>query len=330
MLPYTKFGNIYIVQQAFAKVNIFRLERIIMKTDKNILIAFILNFAFSVFEIIGGIFTGSTAIMSDAIHDLGDAASIGISWILEKKSKKAADEKFTYGYTRYSVVGGIITLLILVVGSVGVMLNAVIRIFEPRAINYSGMLIFAVVGVAVNLAAVIFTRNGGSLNQKAVNLHMLEDVLGWLIVLAGAVVMRFTDISVIDPLMSLGVAALILISSLPGLKEAMDILLDKAPAHIRIDELTEHLLEIEGVTDIHHLHIRSMDGSIVCATLHAVTSASGAEIKKLIKDELAEHGIIHATIELEAPDESCNDRHCCQKAVHISHGHCHGHGHSHA
>ena len=164
-----------------------------MKTQRNILIAFLLNFGFSIFELFGGIFTGSVAILSDAVHDVGDAASIGASYFLEKKSKKQPDEIYTYGYARYSVVGSVITTLILLVGSVLVVWNAVERILHPVEIDYNGMILFAVVGVVINFCAAFFTREGDSLNQKAVNLHMLEDVLGWLVVLIGAVVMRFTD-----------------------------------------------------------------------------------------------------------------------------------------
>ncbi|MBR5246131.1 MAG: cation transporter, partial [Clostridia bacterium] len=174
-----------------------------MRTEKNILIAFILNLSFSIFEIIGGFFTGSVAIVSDAIHDMGDAASIGISYFLEKKSKKQPDETYTYGYARFSVIGSVITTLILLFGSVMVIYNAVMRIFNPVEINYNGMIIFAVVGAVVNFIAAYFTKDGDSLNQKAVNLHMLEDVLGWIVVLIGAIIMRFTDISIIDPIMSI-------------------------------------------------------------------------------------------------------------------------------
>ena len=144
-----------------------------MKTQHNILIAFILNFAFSVFEFIGGIFTGSVAIISDAIHDIGDAASIGISYFLEKKSKKQPDDIYTYGYARYSVIGGITTTVILLVGSVFVIINAVKRIIAPVEINYNGMIVFAVIGVVVHFIAAYFTREDDSINQKEVNLHKL-------------------------------------------------------------------------------------------------------------------------------------------------------------
>ena len=144
-----------------------------MKSDKNILMAFILNFMFSVLEFVGGTITNSVAIISDSIHDLGDSLSIGIAYFLEQKSKQQPDNKFTYGYKRYSVIGSLITTLILLVGSVLVVYNAINRIITPKEINYNGMIIFAVIGVCVNFGAAFFTREGDSLNQKAVNLHML-------------------------------------------------------------------------------------------------------------------------------------------------------------
>lgn len=144
-----------------------------MKTERNILIAFILNLAFSIFEFVGGIITGSVAIMSDAVHDIGDAASIGVSYFFEKKGE------------RYSLIGAFITTLTLLIGSSITIYNAIRRLFAPTEIHYEGMIVFAIVGVCVNLCAAFVTREGDSLNQKAVNLHMLEDVLGWLVVLAG-------------------------------------------------------------------------------------------------------------------------------------------------
>ena len=183
-----------------------------MKTEKNILIAFILNISFSVIEFFGGIFTNSVAIISDSIHDFGDALSIGISYFLEKKSKKHADKKYTYGYTRYSVLGGVITTTILLVGSMLVIYGAFKRLLNPVDINYQGMIVFAVIGVILNFIAAYVTRDGESINQKAVNLHMLEDVLGWVIVLVGAIIMNFTNIRVLDSLMSIGVALFILVS----------------------------------------------------------------------------------------------------------------------
>ena len=295
-----------------------------MKNEKNILIAFILNLSFSVFEFVGGIFTNSVAIISDSIHDIGDAVSIGVSYFLEKKSKKQPDNIYTYGYLRYSVIGSVITTLILLVGSVLVIINAVNRILNPQEINYNGMIIFAVIGVAVNFLAAYFTRDGDSLNQKAVNLHMVEDVLGWMVVLIGAIVMRFTDFLLIDPILSIAVAVYIFIHAFSHLKEALDLFLVKIPAGIEIDEIKHHLLEIDGVLDVHHIHVWSMDGNQNYATMHVVTNSNHLKIKKEIKEELFEHGIVHATLELENEKEHCEDKHC---HTHSSSKHHHAHHH---
>lgn len=301
-----------------------------MKTERNILIAFILNSLFSVFEFAGGLFTGSVAIISDAIHDLGDAASIGLSWFLEKKSKQKPDESYTYGYGRYSVIGSVVTTLILLVGSVIVVYNAIGRIWEPAPIHYDGMIVFAVVGVCVNFGAAWFTREGDSLNQKAVNLHMLEDVLGWIVVLVGAVVMRFTDLAMIDPLMSIGVAVFIFINAIGNLKEALDLFLEKTPENVRVHEIREHLLALEGVLDVHHIHIWSMDGYSHYATMHIVTNADPHHIKETVREELREHGIGHATLELEGESEHCHEESCHpEHTEHSAHHHHHHHHHQH-
>ena len=299
-----------------------------MKTEKNILIAFILNLSFSIFEFIGGTFTNSVAIVSDSIHDIGDATSIGISYFLEKKSKKQPDSTYTYGYARYSVIGSVITTLILLFGSFMVIVNAIDRIINPVEINYNGMIIFAIIGVIVNFCAAYFTREGDSLNQKAVNLHMLEDVLGWVVVLIGAVVMRFTDISIIDPVMSIAVAVFILVNAIKNLKKVLDLFLEKAPHGISVEEIKEHVSEIEGVLDVHHIHIWSMDGHNNYATMHVVTEENPHSIKHKIRDELKEHGISHATLELEGKDEGCHEEHC-HVEFEASAGHHHHHHHHH-
>ncbi|MBR2382045.1 MAG: cation transporter [Clostridia bacterium] len=299
-----------------------------MKTERNILIAFILNFAFSIFEFIGGAITGSVAIVSDAVHDIGDAMSIGASYFLEKKSKKQPDETYTYGYARYSVMGGVITTFVLIFGSVAVIYNAILRIVNPVEINYDGMIVFAVVGVVVNLAAAYFTREGDSINQKAVNLHMLEDVLGWVIVLVGAVVMRFTDITYIDSAMSIGVAVVILINAIKNLKDIVNLFMERLPAHLRIDEIKAHICEIEGVLGVHHIHIWSMDGQSNYATMHVVCAGEHSEIKRKIREELKEHGISHVTLELEDEGEECGEEHCHVEHSGAGHHH-HHHGHHH-
>ena len=300
-----------------------------MKTEKNILLAFLLNLLFSVFELFGGIFTGSIAILSDSVHDLGDAVSIGISYFLEKKSKKSPDLKYTYGYIRYSVMGSVITTTVLLTASVFVILESVKRLLSPVEINYDGMLIIAVIGATVNLLATYVTRDGDSLNQKSVNLHMLEDVLGWITVLIGSIIMKFTDISVIDSILSIAVALFILYNAVSNLKEIIDLFLEKTPDNINISEIEKLLCDIEGVCGVHHIHIRSIDGFNNIATIHVIVKEYNGNIKKRIKDELKKHKICHSTIELELENEICRDDACTLGDEHSDSHHHNHHHHSH-
>ncbi len=296
-----------------------------MKNDKKILVAFLLNLFFSVFEFFGGIITGSVAILSDALHDLGDSISIGASYFLEKISHKKPDEKYTYGYYRYSLLGSGFTTFILLSGSVIVFYNAVLKILNPTPLNYNGMIIFAVIGFIVNTAAALLTKSENSLNTKAVNLHMLEDSLGWAVVLIGAVIMRFTNLWILDPSLSIALSVFIFVNAAKNLKEILCIFLEKVPHGIDTDELLGHLNEIEGVENVHHLHLRSLDGYAHEATLHIVTNGNAAEIKRAVKNELAEHGFAHSVIETETADERCEDTVC-----HIDKAkprHCHHHHH---
>ncbi len=298
-----------------------------MRPQRNILIAFILNLSFAVFEFFGGIFTGSVAILSDAVHDLGDAASIGLAYFLEKKSKQKPNRHYTFGYGRFSVLGSLITTSILLLGSGIMIYHAVGRIITPAHIDYSGMILFAIVGVVVNFVAAMFTHGGTSLNQKAVNLHMLEDVLGWIAVLIGAVVMRLTNFSLLDPLLSIGVSVFILIHAIRNLKKTMELFLEKAPSYADASVITENIKAIDGVLDVHHLHLWSLDGESASVTMHIVTDRDAATVKKLIRDKLRELRIGHSTLELESTAESCSDKHCLPPHVNCS-SRCH-HGHIH-
>lgn len=298
-----------------------------MKSEKNILTAFILNISFSIFELIGGIFTNSISIISDAVHDFGDALSIGISLILEKISKKKPDEKYTYGYARYSVLGALITTIVLTIGSIFVILGGINRILNPKPINYDGMIIFAIFGVVINFLAAYFTREGNSINQKAVNLHMLEDVLGWVVVLLGSILMKFTNISLVDSIMSIGIAIFILINAFKNLKDILDLFLEKTPKDISVEEIKKHLLDIKEIEDVHHIHIWSMDGFTNYSTMHIVTEEKNIkELKNKIREEMSELGISHTTIEIEDKDDNCEEKEC---EIKINNEGIHHHHHHH-
>ncbi len=275
-----------------------------------ILLAFLLNFGFSIYEFIGGAFTGSTAIMSDAVHDFGDATSIGLAYFFERKSTKRPNEYYTYGYIRYSLVGGLLTTLILLIGSTFVIYNAIVRLLNPAPINYGGMTILAIIGVIVNLIATYITRDKNSLNQRSVNLHMLEDVLGWAVVLAGAIIMSLTDITYLDPILSILVSLFILKHALVNLNEIFAVFLEKTPANISLAKIKKQLLEISTIKDIHHLHIWSLDGVHHCATLHVITPQPNAKLKHQISSILAKQQISHLTIEFEDPNEHCTTQKC--------------------
>jgi cobalt-zinc-cadmium efflux system protein len=186
------------------------------------------------------------------------------------------------------------------------------------------MIIFAIFGICVNAGAAFFTREKGSLNQKAVNLHMLEDVLGWAVVLVGSIIMHFTDFALIDPIMSICVSVFIFVNAIKNLKSAIDLFLQKTPKGIEVNEIKEHIMNIDGIIDVHHIHIWSIDEHNNYATMHIVTESEPAEIKHSVRDELLECGIVHTTLELEAPNEHCEAQHC-----HIEHHNHTGCGHHH-
>ena len=293
-----------------------------MKTEKNILLAFILNISFSLIELIGGFFTNSVAIISDALHDFSDAISIGISYFLERKSKQKPDNHYTFGYTRYSVLGATITNTILIIGSILVIYHAIVKLFNPVEVNYDGMIILALLGVLINFLAVYFTKGGHSLNQKAVNLHMLEDVFGWLIVLIGAFIIKFTKINMIDSILSIIVAIFILIHALKSFKEILDLILQKTPDWINIDNLKKHLKDIEGIINVHHIHIWSMDGINNYITMHVVSNSNDLEkLKMKIKEELKEFKINHSTIEFETKESNCQEEECYVLGEEVNHHH---------
>lgn len=285
-----------------------------MKTEKNILIAFILNLCFSIIELVGGIFTNSMAIMSDAIHDFGDALSIGLSFILEKKSKLKPDNKYTYGYARFSILGALITTTILTIGSSIVIVGAIERLINPVSIKYDGMIVIAIFGIVINLLAAYFTKKGDSLNQKTVNLHMLEDVLGWIVVFIGSIIIKFTNITMIDSIMSIIVAIFILINALKYFKEILDLFLIKMPKGLDVENIIKRLSNIKEIEEVHHIHLWSIDGVSNYATMHVIINNGNIkDIKNKIKDELKHLNISHVTIEIEELDENCSEKNCEMK-----------------
>lgn len=302
------------------------------KSSKNIFVAFLLNLSFSIVELVGGIFTNSISIISDSVHDFGDAISISVAWILEKKSEKKPDDKYTFGYARYSVLGAFITSMVLLVGAVFMIYNAIIRITNPVEVNYDGMLLLGVLGLVVNGLGAMVTSKGNKINEKAVSLHLLEDVLGWVAVLVTSIVMKVFDAPVLDPILSIGITMYILKHVVQNLKRVFEIFLEKAPETSEFEEFKNKLIdENKNIIDIHHIHVWSADGVNTYAMMHVVIPDSIEmkdiiELKKKINYEASHHNIVHVTIEMEFESEKCEHEEC---DVEINENVMHEHHHHH-
>lgn len=280
----------------------------------NIGTAFFLNFGFTIIEIIGGFWTGSIAILSDALHDLGDTLSIGLAWYLQKVSKKGRTEQYTFGYKRFNTLGAIITGLVLVAGSVFILTEAIPALWNPGEPNVKGMIGLAILGVVVNGAAVFRLKKGGdSLNERVITMHLLEDVLGWVAVLIGSIVMYFYDVPWLDPAMSIGITLYILYGVIKNLWSAGKIILQAKPDGMEYGEVQKALNNITGVKDAHHLHLWTLDGQYHLGSAHLVVadSADPQEVeriksaaRKLTHDDF---NLEHLTIEVEYGERS---EHC--------------------
>ncbi len=280
------------------------------KSGKNLKIAFFLNLGFTVFEIIGGFYVNSVAIISDAIHDLGDSLSLGTAWYLDSKSKQKADKIFSFGYTRFSLLGALINSIVLIIGSIYVIYEAVGRILSPEQSDAQGMMLFALFGIAINGYAAWKMSGGKSLNEKVISWHLLEDVLGWVAIFIVAVVLQFKDIPYLDPALSLFITAYILFNVFIRLKETLFLFLQGVPKHIDLAQLETNLLAIPQVQSLHHTHIWSLEGENNVFTTHVKLQnishlSDMIKVKEAIKQVISSYNFTHYTIETELADEHC-------------------------
>ena len=290
-----------------------QLEAAEVPVVKNMRVALVLNLTFALIEFIGGVMTNSVAILSDAVHDLGDSVAIGMALILEKHSREGRTKMFSYGKRRFSILAALITSLILIAGSIVIVCRAVPRFFSPEPVHVNGVLGLAVLGLVFNGAAALRLRKGSdtSLNQRAIMLHLVEDVLGWAAVLLGAVLMYFTHWYWIDPLLSLGLAAFISYNATKNMISALKILLQAKPDAVNEADLIHALNNIPHVTDVHDLHIWTMDGTYTVFTAHLIvaeeSSAIMAEVRKTALQLLSGFGIQHTTLQIESEyNDSCS------------------------
>lgn len=276
------------------------------KSTKNVATAFFLNLGFTIIEIIGGIITNSVAIQSDALHDAGDTISLGFAWHFQRLSDKGRDNKFTYGYKRFNTLGAIITGVVLTAGSVYILTEAVPRLFNPEETNVQGMIWLAILGVIVNGLAVFRLKKGGdSLNEQVMTWHLLEDVLGWIAVLIGSIIMYFYDAPWIDPALSIGITLYVLINVVKKLWKAGKVILQATPDDIDPIAVKRKLENIAKVEKAHHIHLWTLDGEYNLLSVHIQTDESQTisdleSTKENIQSKLQEaFRIDHITIEFE-------------------------------
>lgn len=280
-------------------------------TQKNIAIAFFLNATFTVIEIIGGILTNSVAILSDAVHDLGDTFSLGLSWYTERLAKRKPDSRFTYGYKRFPVLAAMVNAVFLLGASAFVLSRAIPLVINPEPVHAMGMIWLAILGIIFNGAAALKLSKGDSLNQKVVRLHLLEDTLGWMAVLIGAVIIRFTGLLWIDPLLGIMIAVFIIYNAIKNLKVALTIFLQAIPSLSENGNLEKDLLKINGIESLHDIRSWTIDGSSHVYTLHIVAGSyvlpeEYPSMKQKVRDRLSASGFEHVTIEIDRNNEHCD------------------------
>ena len=273
---------------------------------------FFLNVVFTIIEFIGGWLTNSTAIMADAVHDLGDSLSIGTAWGLNKLSDKEANATFSYGYKRFSLLGALINGVVLTAGSIWILFEAIPRLLAPEMPQVEGMLGLSIFGIAVNGFAAYKLREGNSLNERVLNWHLLEDVLGWVAVLIVSIVLMFKPWAILDPILSIGFTLFILFNVIRNLKETLLLFLQATPDAQQMEEVHKVLMSSDDVMDIHHFHIWSLDGEHSVMTVHVELNddISVSQLKKLkeqLRHGLAGFDFVHTTIEIEFADEDCRD-----------------------
>jgi cobalt-zinc-cadmium efflux system protein len=281
--------------------------------EKNVGLAAALNILFTVIELIGGFLTNSLALIADALHDFADSFALIIAWYAEKKAKKPATSKMTFGYRRLSLLSAMFTIVVLVTGSLFVLTQAIPRLISPEPVNAEGMVLIAVIGVTINGLGYFRLKKGMSQSEKVLSWHLLEDILGWVVLLTGSIIMRFWNKPVIDPIMTIGFTVFVLWGVSKNAKEVLNLLLEGVPEYIDIDEIKKSILSVEGVKMVHDLHVWSLEGETDLLTSHVVVEnkylQTPDKMRQAIKSKLEEHHIEHSTLELES-EGLCSGKEC--------------------
>lgn len=285
---------------------------------KNIKIAFLLNFFFTILEIVGGLYTNSIAILSDALHDLGDSLSLGLSWYLERVARKKKTKRFSYGFQRFSLLAALINSIILIIGSILILANAIPRIMMHEETFAEGMVVIALVGLVVNGIAAFKVKGGKTMNERIVTWHLIEDVLSWAAILVVSILMTFYDLFILDPILSVLITLYVLINVFRNLKETIVIFLQGVPESVHVSDIEKFIVNLPKVVSVHDTHVWSLDGEHTILTTHAVIEKNASiedtiEVKCAVKACMGKFNVQHATIEIEQVDEKCELTECTLK-----------------
>ena len=277
-----------------------------MKAKYTVWIAFFLNLSYAIVEFIAGGIFGSSAVLADSVHDLGDAIAIGISAFLETISNREEDRQYTLGYKRFSLLGALVTAVILITGSILVILENIAKIFHPQSVNDEGIFWLGIIAITINVLASLVIRKGQTKNESILSLHFLEDTLGWVAVILMAIVLRFTDWYILDPLLSIAISFFVLSKALPRFWSTLKIFLDAVPEGVDIQKIKTDLAELDHVASINQLNLWTMDGLEKNAIVHVCLKEMEhmETCKESIRIFLKDFGFQNITIEVDVDLES--------------------------
>lgn len=282
--------------------------------NKRLGISIGLNLAITLAEVVGGLLSGSLALLSDAMHNLNDTASLGVSYLARRLGKRPPDPERSYGYRRAEILGAFVNLIVLVVIGLVLIKEAITRYLTPRDVNAPIMLAVAVIGLLANIATAFLLHRDAqnSLNLRSAFLHITVDAISSVAVIAGGVAILWTGAHWIDPLLTLLIAGYIISQSIGMLRETGHILMEGTPTQLRIPEVRDRMMRMDAVQDVHHLHLWSLDEHTVLLDAHVAVQPSDIlqleQIKSGLKDLLArELNIRHSTLEFELQGSRCPD-----------------------
>lgn len=276
---------------------------------RNLGLAFWLNLSLAAVELVGGLWTQSLAIVSDALHDFGDALSLGLGYFLQLKSATGPSDTYSYGLRRLSLLSAFISGLVISCGALYIAFEAITRFNEPREPYGPGMLALSVFGIAVNGFAAWKIGHGHSQNEKVLTWHLIEDLLGWIAVLIGSIMIWIFNWTWIDPLMAIAISAFVLFNVMRGLIETISLFLQANPNPEGLKTFREQVEQLPGLVEVHDVHFWSLDGVRHVLSLHAVLKrlGDGEQMKEQIRIISRVLGDCHVTIEVESEEEHCHD-----------------------